>query len=324
MRKSIIIGVVVLLVVILVAAYFASGWLVYSELADVRGTCDKHRVNTPDHFTNVSKWPGEYDFSSWFVPEYELVTFPSRQEGIEIAGYWMEGGPDAPAVVVLDGIGGCKQAQAALLPAGMLWRNGFNVLVIDLRDTGDSGAEDGYSALGNEEYLDALGAWDWLTQEKGFAEESVGIMGNSLGAATVLVAFQEEPRVAAVAVNSPFANLPQIIREQLVNNGFPAFIAPAIPIVARVASGNNLLENSPLDAIRSAGERPVFVVHSSDDATVDIDHSRQLEAAAQEAGVDATFWYIDGADHVQAAGVYPEEFEARVVEFFGESLGGTQ
>ncbi len=229
MRKSIIIGVVVLLVVILVAAYFASGWLVYSELADVRGTCDKHRVNTPDHFTNVSKWPGEYDFSPWFVPEYELVTFPSRQEGIEIAGYWMEGGPDAPAVVVLDGIGGCKQAQAALLPAGMLWRNGFNVLVIDLRDTGDSGAEDGYSALGNEEYLDALGAWDWLTQEKGFAEESVGIMGNSLGAATVLVAFQEEPRVAAVAVNSPFANLPQIIREQLVNNGFPAFIAPAIP-----------------------------------------------------------------------------------------------
>lgn len=322
MRNTTIIGFAVLAIVIVVAAgYLAAGWFVYDTLGDVRGTCDKHQVNTPDSFTNVSKWPGEYDFSPWFVPEYELVTFPSRQEGIDIAGYWMEGGPDAPAVIVLDGIGGCKQAQAALLPAGMLWHNGFNVLVIDLRDTGDSGTENGYSSIGAEEYLDALGAWDWLTQEQGFAESKVGIMGNSLGAATVLNAFALEPRVAAIAVNSPFANLPQIIREQLGANGLPGFMAPGVVVMARLAAGEDLLKYSPLDAMRAAGDRPVFVVHSEDDADVGVHHSRQLEAVAQESGANATFWYVDGAGHVQAAGVYPEEFEARVVEFFEASLG---
>ena len=65
----------------------------------------------------------------------------------------------------------------------------------------------------------------------------------------------------------------------------------------------------------------MFVVHSKDDPRIRVHHSQQLEAAAKEAGVDATFWYIDEADHVQGPGVYPEEFEARIVEFFGTNLG---
>lgn len=262
------------------------------------------------------------DFSPYFVPAYEDVRFPSRQPDLEIAGWYLEGEADAPVVIVLDGLGGCKHAQSALLPAGMLWHNGFNVLIIDLRDTGDSDAEDGFSSVGNEEYLDVLGAWDWLTQEKGFAEERVGVMGNSLGAATVLIAFQHEPRVAAIAVNSPFANLSQILREELGRAGFPGFIAPATVIVARLTNGEDLLEFSPLDAIRTAGDRPVFVVHSEDDPRIRVHHSQQLEAAAQEAGVDATCWYIDEAGHVQGPGFYPEEFEARITGFFGANLGG--
>ena len=249
MRKVVIVLIVVLAA--LVVLYFAAGTFVYRQLADVRGSCDKHLANRPDFFTNVSEWPVELDFSPYFVPEYEDVRFPSRQAGLEIAGWYLEGEAGAPAVIVLDGLGGCRHAQAALLPAGMLWRNGFHVLVIDLRDTGESDTEDGFSSIGNEEYLDVLGAWDWLVQEKGFAEDRVGVMGNSLGAATVLIAFEEEPRLAAIAVNSPFANLPQIMREELGRAGFPGFIAPATVIMARLLNGENLLEHDPLDAIRS-------------------------------------------------------------------------
>ena len=44
----------------------------------------------------------------------------------------------------------------------MLARSGFSVLMMDLRDAGDSDVEDGRVAWGTEEYLDVLGAWDWL------------------------------------------------------------------------------------------------------------------------------------------------------------------
>lgn len=53
MRKAIIIVAVVL--VVLVAVYFAAGLFVYRQLADVLGSCDKHLANRPDFFTNVSE-----------------------------------------------------------------------------------------------------------------------------------------------------------------------------------------------------------------------------------------------------------------------------
>lgn len=321
MRRTLT-AIAVVLVLLAVVAYFGAGYVVYDALADVRGSCDRHMANRPDSFTDLSAtpWP-EQDYSAYFIADYESVGFPSREEGIEIAAWYAEAQPGAPAVIVVDGMGGCKNAIASLLPAGMLYHNGFNVLLIDLRDTGDSGMEDGYAAIGNDEYADALGAWDWLQSAKGYRSDRIGLYGNSLGAATVLLAFLQEPAVAAVAVNSPFANLPQVIREELARSGYPTFLAPATVIVARILNGDQITRYSPLDAIAAAGDRPVFVTHSTDDSRIGDHHSRQLEEVAQAQGVQSTFWYVNGADHVQIPGVYPQEFEARIVAFFADALG---
>lgn len=321
MRRGLLIGLIVVAVLVVVG-YFGVGYVVYSTLADVRGSCDSHMANMPENFVDLSekKWP-EQDYSAYFITDYETVRFPSREAGIEIAGWYAESDPGAPAVIVVDGLGGCKHALASLLPGGILYHNGFNVLLIDLRDTGESGAEDGYAAIGNDEYADALGAWDWLRWEKGYIPERIGLYGNSLGAATVMLAFMKEPGVAAVAVNSPFANLSQIMREELARSGYPTFLAPAAVVAARVVNGDRITEYSPLDAMAAAGDRPVFVTHSEDDNRIGIHHSRQLQEVAVENGVNATFWFVDGADHVQIPGWYTEEFTQRLTDFFHSALG---
>jgi dipeptidyl aminopeptidase/acylaminoacyl peptidase len=289
-------------------------------MANVRGSCDMHLANRPDHFTNITGWP-ERDFAPFFIPTYEEVRFPSRQANLQISGWYAESDPNAPAIIIVDGLGGCKYAQATLVPAGILWHDGFNVLMIDLRNTGDSDSDNGYSSIGNKEYQDVLGAWDWLIAEKGFAPERIGILGNSLGAAAVIFAFQHELRIAAIALNSPFANLPQIIREEMHNVGFPTFLAPAAILMGKVVSGENLIEHNPVEALLSAGTRPVWVVHSAADTRIAIHHSYDLQAAAQQVGINATFWFIDGVGHVRAPGVYPEEFQLRLGEFFRTHLG---
>jgi uncharacterized protein len=162
-----------------------------------------------------------------------------------------------------------------------------------------------------------------LVQEKGFAPGQIGILGNSLGAAAVLFAFQHEPRIAAIALNSPFANLPQIIREEMQNNGFPTLLAPAAILMGKWVSGDDLLEHNPVEALLSAGNRPVWIVHSAADTRIAVHHSYDLQAAAQTAGLDATFWFPDGVGHVRAPGVYPEEFQARLGDFFRAHLGAT-
>jgi dipeptidyl aminopeptidase/acylaminoacyl peptidase len=252
---------------------------------------------------------------------YEEVRFPSRNPPLQLAGWYVAGAPDAPVVIMLDGLGGCKYAQASLVPAGMLWRNGFNVLLLDLHETGDSDIDDGYSTIGMDEYLDVQGAWDWLIAEKGFAPEEIGISANSLGAAAALYAFVDEPRMAALFLNSPIANLPQVIREELTRVGYPAWLAPGGILMARLLTGTNIVARSPLSEIQRVGRRPLFVVHSAADKRVAIHHSQQLEAAAQAAGGQATFWYVDGADHMRIPALYPEEYEAQIVDFFRSTLG---
>ena len=306
--------------VIAAVAYLIFGYIVFTRLANLRGSCDMHLSNRPDYFTNVTDWPVD-DFSPFYMPTtYETVSFSSRDANLQISGWYVEADPAAPVIIVVDGLGGCKYAQATLVPAGILWRDGFNVLMIDLRNTGDSDFDNGYSAIGNKEYADVLGAWDWLVQEKGFAPERIGILGNSLGAGAVLFAFQHEERIAAIALNSPFANLPQIIREEMQNKGYPSFLAPAAILVGRLVGGENLVAHNPVDALLHAGNRPVWVVHSAADTRIAIHHSYDLQTAAQQAGLNATFWFIDGVGHVRAPGVYPEEFRAQLGGFFRTHL----
>jgi hypothetical protein len=70
----------------------------------------------------------------------------------------VEKAPGVPAVILVDGLGGCKNFIAVLTPARTLRRSGFGVLAGDLRDTGESTLQDGRSTIGNQEHRDAHAA----------------------------------------------------------------------------------------------------------------------------------------------------------------------
>jgi pimeloyl-ACP methyl ester carboxylesterase len=305
------------------AAYFGIGYVVYRRMATVRGDCDEHMGNSPDHFVDIGgeDWP-LFDFSPYYMARYEVVRFPSRQAGINISGWYVEGDPGASAVIFVHGKGGCKRAQDVLLPAGMLARNGFHVLMIDLRDVGDSDRDDGRASIGNNEYLDVLGAFDWLVGAKGFAPGRVGLFANSMGGAAAVYAFSEEPKVPALFLQSTFGNLRQVMREELRRNGLPALLAPAAIMMGRAIDGVDLLARDPISAMGKAHGRPVYIVHSRNDPRIGVHQSEQLAAAAQAAGANVTAWFPEKGYHVQTPAWYPEEFEQRMVGFFRDSLGG--
>ncbi len=320
MKRKLIIGTIILIVVA-AAAYTAVSYVLYNQLTDIEGGCDKHAANKPDSFTDMAGyWPDGFDFTPYYISDYETVRFPSREEGFEIVGWYVETSPEAPAVLLVHGIGSCKNSHTILTPAGMLHNAGFNVLMIDVRDAGESSYEDGRSAIGNEEYLDALGGWDWLVNTKGFPPERVGILGNSLGAATALIAFSEEPDLAAIFVDSPFDNLPQIIQEELARNNYPVILTPGGIWMARLVAGDNITAHNPYEALEKANDRPIFILHGTADRRIDVQHSLQLQTRAEENGANATFWIVEGVDHVRAAADMPEAYAERLITFFSAAL----
>jgi fermentation-respiration switch protein FrsA (DUF1100 family) len=193
--------------VALIAGAASSGYavaanLVYDELTAVdRPWCPEYATfagATPAAFGTGTADTGPYvDTTPYLMPGYRPVSFPSRDDAVTIAGWWVPGASSAaPAVVIVHGIGRCKGDPEVLLPAGMLNRGGFAVLLIDLRNHGDSTVTDGRNTAGVRESLDVLGAWDWLRSAQGLPADRIGLFGVSFGAGSVIDAMGEEPSIA--------------------------------------------------------------------------------------------------------------------------------
>jgi len=279
--------------------------------------------NTPEAF----EVPDSYvlDTSPWTMPAPEEVRFPSRDPGIDIVGWWLRASTGdtpalAPAVIVVHGFTACRRDHAVLLPAGMLHRNGYSVLLIDLRDHGDSTREDGRFAGGTDEYRDVLGAADWLRTVQGLPSSGIGLLGISLGAATVLLAAGQEPGVAAVWEDSSYADLGSAVDAELTREGYPTFLAAGGVFAARLLSGDDLVSYSPLDAALRLDGRPLYITHGTEDSRLSVDYGHQLEAAVRADGGDVESWFVEGAEHAESMITHAAEYEQRVVGFFRRSL----
>jgi dipeptidyl aminopeptidase/acylaminoacyl peptidase len=252
------------------------------------------------------------------MPRPEDVRFPSRDPAITISGWWIPSAdPAAPAVVVVHGHTSCKRDDDVLLPAGMLYRSGFSVLLMDLRDHGDSTDEDLRYAGGTEEYRDVLGAWDWLQSARSIPAQRIGLLGISLGAATALIASGDEARVAATWADSSYADIGVAIRAELARNGYPGFLEVGGVAMARLLSGDDLRSRSPLVAVGRMSGRRLFITHGTDDRRLSVDYAHTLIDAADAAGVDVDSWIVSGAEHTQAMWRQPETYEGRLADFFG-------
>lgn len=318
--KKRLVTILVTILVLLLVAYLGAGNYLYNQLAFIDPPNVDSRPNTPANFKITFEGYADFDPTPYFMENYEDVSFPSRDEDITLRGWYVETDPAAPVVILTHGLKASRREANILTPAGMLARNGFNVLIYDLRNHGDSDHDNGRTSIGNKEYKDVLGAWDWLIEEKGYSPERIGLYGISLGGGTTLIAFGEEPRVAAAFVDSPFANLPEIITAELQRNNYPTILAPSGIFMARVMDGTDLLAHSPADAVLNDNGRPLFIIHGTADSRISVDQTRELETLAQQNNANLIVWIPEGVEHVGAVFDLPQEYEQRLVEFFRAAL----
>ncbi len=311
-------------------AYGVAGAVVYDDVSKVKADCGgRFAAFTPASFQAIRDDGGavapELDLGivePYLMPDYETVSIPSRDPRITVSAWFVPAAQPANgmAVVLVHGYGSCKRDPVVLLPAGMLHRNGFAVLLVDLRDSGDSTIEDGRWAGGTDEFQDVLGAWDWLVAAKGFHPRQIGLFGASLGAGSAMIALGEEPAVAAVWEDSGYSNIEVAIGEELAYRGYPTWLEPAGILMARLISGDDLTSRSPEKAVQRLAGRPFAIVHGDADPRVRTHHAFDLASVAREGGVTVEPWIIPGPGHTVGMFLVPDEYERRLSEFFSESL----
>lgn len=305
-------GLVLVLAMIVFAVLLIP--LTYAALTTVSPDCEGVLDFTPADFGQSG-----FDTTPLLMENYETVAFDSREAGIQISAFYIPANMNpelAATILIVHGVAACKSAPNALLPAGMLHRNGFNVLAIDLRDHGESTIEDGQHAAATDEYLDVLGAWDWLVDEKGIPPQRVGVFGYSLGGAASIIAAAEEPRIAVLWTDSAFADVELIIDSIVSRIPTLAWLKPSSLWYGRIFVGDDLLSRKPVELLPRLAGRPLFLVHGDADLAVPVEHA-QILASAYPA---AELWITEGSQHVESMFRYTDEYEARLIAFFTEHL----
>jgi fermentation-respiration switch protein FrsA (DUF1100 family) len=175
--------------------------------------------------------------------------------------------------------------------------------------------------MGYAERWDVLGAYDYLLS-KGFKSQQIGLVGESMGAATILLAAAVEPRIQAVWADSAYSRADIVVRERAEEIGIPSIIVPGGMIAGWLISGDRLWEAAPIDAASTLAthHQAVYLIHSYHDGTIPFHHATDIRDAYLAAGVNITFWAVDEGDHAQAILYYQAEYLKRLDRFFRENL----
>ena len=176
-------------------------------------------------------------------------------------------------------------------------------------------------AANTSEYHDVLGAWDWLIKTQKIAPERIGLFAYSGGTGAALIAMGEETQVAAAWLDSPYSDLTTSISDRLATMHLPAALIPGGLLMARL-HGDDLLAYRPLDEAVKIGKakRPIYIVHTADDAVLPSRYAEVLVSAIREAGGEAALWLPPGTQHVGAMFSDPDDYAQRLTTFFDAHL----
>ena len=225
----------VMLIIAIPTGYYLVGKMVYDQVAHTNTDCwGNFDQNTPEQFAPLRKEVPlnesedsenitsdiMVNISQYWWPGYQHATIEIEGEDLYLSAWYYNQSETAPWIIFTHGIRGCKSGGELLIPSGMLLNAGFNVIVYDLRDHGESSIDDDRVSGGQDEWQDVVAVFDWLVEEKKADPDKIGLFGTSMGAGTSAIAFSLDDRMQAVWLDSGYADMGDIVVEELEFQGF--------------------------------------------------------------------------------------------------------
>jgi alpha/beta superfamily hydrolase len=202
----------------------------------------------------------------------------------------------------------------------MLVKNGFHVLLVDSRDTGESTCTDGRHSAGQEESTDFAAVADWLIANKDVTPASLGMFGVSGGAIATSLLPAKTQNVSAFAMEGTIFDFNAAATREVEFQGFPGFLWQLALISAQLFHGVNLTETSAMQGIEAAGDRPMLILHGDIDQRLDYQSSVDFYNYAKNVGANITLETFEGADHTEGMLTETNRYAAVLSDFFDKSL----
>ena len=250
---------------------------------------------------------------------YENISFSSDGDSILVKGWFIPASGSNRIIIMVHGRAYHRaNPEIGLLDiAASLNKNGFNILMFDMRGWGESDGK--RFSLGYWEQRDVKGAINYA-KSRGFSADRIGIIGWSMGAASAMLAVDNTHRVKAMVEDSGYAVLRELLKVQVPQkSGLPAFFTFGIVNMVRLMYGVDLYSLRPAEAAAAMKNSRIFVIHGESDSLVPVEHARRIFAAKNgEEGNEV--WLVPGVDHTKAYKSFPQEYIDRITAFFDREL----
>ena len=234
----------------------------------------------------------------------------ASHSGSNVAGWHIPSVPSNGVVVLLHTIRGSRLSM--LERARMLNAAGYSIVMIDLQAHGESRGKQ--ITVGYLEKHDARAAVAFARQLH--PKEPIGVIGVSLGGASVLLA--SPLGVDAVVLESVYPSINGAVHNRVAMRLGPLSFVPAELLLVQLKPrlGISRTQLRPIDHLPNVG-CPVLIISGKEDRHTTESETRKMFSVARE---PKELWLIDGASHVDLYRAFPEEYKARVLPFLEQHM----
>ena len=221
-------------------------------------------------------------------------------DGLTLAAWRTYAESETPkgTVIILSGLQ-MPSVTAFFGYAHMLAEMGWDALLIEKRARSLSEGEE--ISFGIREWLDVKAGVDFLAADERAGALPIVAMGTSAGGATVIIAGGEIPRIDGVIAVSAYADFVELYVDSIPMFGLPRFLGRVtVPFMnwnLRARFGSDGLQYTPINGIERLGQRPILLMHSTEDWQVPFSHFERLYQTAEAGGISVSTFVREGDWH---------------------------
>lgn len=244
--------------------------------------------------------------------EYQPVSLYNETDDLHLAGWYLPSSNGA-AVILLHGYGSNRLEM--LSRANVLAEHGYGVLLYDLRAHGES--EGDKRAFGWEDVGDVGAALDFLSGREDVNPDKIGILGFSIGGQIALRAAAEYENIAAVIADDPgYVTIDDAPPASSSSEKFAYFVTWVDGRGLSLWTGIPIPAGVP-EILPAISPRPIFFIDTGEGGG-----RKYIRALYELAGEPKTLWEIPETYHGGQFNARPEEYAAKMLEFFDTWLLG--
>ena len=247
---------------------------------------------------------------------YEDVSF-TTSDNVHLKG-WIFPGVKNKAVIMVHGMwqNRLNDDSHTVSIAKELLQAGYTVMLFDMRGNGASEkARVGFGFVENRDLIAAV----QVLKQKHFIEQRIGIIGDSLGAITLLHTAPELRGIGAMIADSPASDMKKLVSDRmLIDKHLPRFLHPGIFFMSEHVFGIPVRDRMPISSVEATPERTYLFLHGEKDDYIPIENSKILLSKANQFSKLVTF---KDATHVHTYATDPELYRKTVFTFLEQQLG---